>query len=615
MAVDIQDIRECWADDMAADRRNREEQLLDLRMVADDQWDNEIGRARSDELPKVTINFLRTLANAVIADFRMEKRGVRYEPVDNGADVDLAEIRNGLYRSIHRLSHGDHVLSNAFAGMVIGGIGHFRITHDYPDAEGFDQEIFLEPIYNPLSVVWDHQAIHITRKDARHCFVHTVMNKKNFDGFKKREGLSDFDFDYLTTGEPEFTSAKGVRLAEFFRKTEEQIEIGLTESGQVINLKDFTRDQIGLLGVGQTRKAKQNKVEQYIVAGREIVKGPEAWPTPDIPIVSMVGFETFVGEEIVRSGVIRGAREIQILRNLFRSYGVEMFAKMAKEPGVASAKSIEGFEEHWKGFRIYNEEGEKPDVNVNAAAFAQTIREVERIDEEFRNVTGVMEAKLGQKSNEQSGKAINARVEQTDALNAIFMDNAAVAITHAGKIINDLIPHIYVGERVARIVGLDDTQQTVVINKEITVGGESVMVNDMSVGRYDVFPSVGPSYASQRQESREVLIELMRSVPSVAQAAPDLIVDSLDLPNKEQLVERLRRTLPPQLLGDEDRDPAAEQQAAQTAQLGMRQTQAKVAKDVADAKKAEAEAARAVIAARFPALEGGQPSIGVQNGR
>lgn len=541
-----------YADDIAADRLNRDEALVDLRMIAGDQWDNDIGESRPDSLPKLTVNFLDTLADAVAADFRTNPIAVKYHPVGEGADEDLADIRNGLYRAIHRLSHGDHVYAHAFASMVSCGIGHMRVFADYPPAaRTFDQELFLEPIYNPLAVVWDHNAVKITREDAGHCFVIERMAKKALEGFMGKYDLrpSDFDYNHLVQGTPEWVDGNGVVVAELHHKDEREIEIGQTFDGQIVDLSELTRVQKQFLGIERTRKVKRPKVNTHIVVGNEILDTTE-WVTPDIPVIPFVGKETHVGAERRRRGALRNARDIQILRNLMRSYQLEMFAKMVKEPGFIGAKAAKGFEALYKGFRFYNDEAgaTPPRINSETAAIIQTFQQVQQIDQEFRNVTGVMEAKLGERSNEQSGKAIDARVAQTDALNAVFMDNARVSIAHVGKVISDALPAIYTGERVARIVGEDEGQEMVTVNKRVVIDGEEIVVNDLSAGRYDSYAASGPSFATQKTEDRTVLLEAINRVPQLAALMPDHILEALGLP--EEVVERGKRSVPPELLGD-----------------------------------------------------------------
>jgi hypothetical protein len=70
--------------------------------------------------------------------------------------------------------------------------------------------------------------------------------------------------------------------------------------------------------------------------------------------------------------------------------------------------------------------------------------------------------------------------------------------------------------------------------------GRVELVNDLSVGEYDVVVTTGPSYQTQREEKREALIGLTQAMPALGEVAPDLVVDSLDFPGGKEIVKRMR---------------------------------------------------------------------------
>jgi len=131
--------------------------------------------------------------------------------------------------------------------------------------------------------------------------------------------------------------------------------------------------------------------------------------------------------------------------------------------------------------------------------------------------------------------------------------------------------------------------------------------------------SVGPNYSTKRQEVAETMLQLAGTIPAVAQVGADLLVRALDIPDGERLAERLKRTIPAEVRGDEEGqqppDPQAmmQMQAAQqamqmaqaTAELELRKLQAEVAEAEADAAKAQAEAQEAAMKLRIAQLQTG----------
>jgi hypothetical protein len=72
------------------------------------------------------------------------------------------------------------------------------------------------------------------------------------------------------------------------------------------------------------------------------------------------------------------------------------------------------------------------------------------------------------------------------------------------------------------------------------------------VGKYDVTVSSGPSYATQREETREIMIEIMRAMPESAPILGDVLMEHMDFQGADKVAKRLKKMLPPQALEGED---------------------------------------------------------------
>ena len=70
--------------------------------------------------------------------------------------------------------------------------------------------------------------------------------------------------------------------------------------------------------------------------------------------------------------------------------------------------------------------------------------------------------------------------------------------------------------------------------------GKSLRVNDLSVGKYDVAITTGPSYSTLRQEAADIYGQVMAQSPEMTQLIGDLFFRvSADVPLDEHL-ERKR---------------------------------------------------------------------------
>jgi hypothetical protein len=172
-------------------------------------------------------------------------------------------------------------------------------------------------------------------------------------------------------------------------------------------------------------------------------------------------------------------------------------------------------------------------------------------------VIGIYDAGLGAQSNETSGRAIMARDRQSDVGSFVYQDNWGRAIRHTATIVNDLIPHVYDVERTIRILGDDGKEELIAINK--TVAGDGLeaterVLNDVTVGVYDVVGQTGPSFTTRREEAREGMTAFLQSSPNAAPLVLDLIAESQDWPNADKIGKRLEHLLP---------DPIRQREAAE----------------------------------------------------
>jgi len=164
-------------------------------------------------------------------------------------------------------------------------------------------------------------------------------------------------------------------------------------------------------------------------------------------------------------------------------------------------------------------------------------------------VTGIYPAALGAKSNETSGRAIVARQREGDTGTFVYVDNFGRAIRHTGRVIIDLIPHIYDTARTIQIVGEDGKPDMVQINQPAFNNfGLPTTLNDVTVGSYDVVVEMGPSYSTKREEARDGMQALMQALgPQAMPMFLDLFVKAQDWPLSDKIARRAQMLLPPQI--------------------------------------------------------------------
>lgn len=590
--------RKRMAEAQEADRENREDALDDLEHIAGFQWEEDERQRRKDAgRPCITINRLPQFVRQVTGDIRQLNPAINVIPGDSEASESVAEVIEGLTRHIEYRSDGSTVYERAAESAAQCGMGYFRILTEYESDDSFNQEILLESIENPFSVYVDPEARASTRADASYMFISTPMSLPDFEAAYPDATAVDVDIDGDTDGLEYWRESGEVIVAEYFWKEPVTKEIGLLRDGRVVE------NPPAIMDVVKKRKVQTHKVMWAKITGREVLEGPKEYPCKHIPIIGVMGEEIHIGERVVRSSVIRYAKDPQRLYNYYSSAQAETIALQPKTPYIATAKQVAGFEADWAAANesndavlLYNPDEKAPGAPQRAmppVASQALSQEAMKASEDMKATTGIYDAGLGQASNEKSGVAIRQRQLESDISTSIYTDNLAKAVHQCGRILIDMIPRIYDTERTVRIVGKDDEETMVTINgMGFTDQFEAVPINPLNVGKYDVRVTVGPNYTTRRQETAESMMQFIQAVPAAGQVAGDLIVKAMDWPDADKLAERMEKLLPPGMI-DQPQDPAMQQQMMMAQQQQQMAMQAEQAAQQMEMRKKQAEAAEA----------------------
>lgn len=217
----------------------------------------------------------------------------------------------------------------------------------------------------------------------------------------------------------------------------------------------------------------------------------------------------------------------------------------------------------------------------------------------IQDTMGVYSAFLGQDSNASSGVAISNLVEQGATTLAEINDNYQFACQQVGRLLlSCLLDDLKKRRNHAVVINRDDRRRrkTVILNAE-GEGGE--LTNDIS--RLSTHIALAPVQQTPafRAQLAQRMSDVIQGLPPQVQAAVlDLWVNLLDVPQKQEFIERIRSALgtpkSPDEMTPEEQQAAQQEQALQQQQLElqMREMAGKVAKLEADAARSQAAAMR-----------------------
>jgi len=548
----LTDMRKNYELDVEYDRVNREQALDDKKFSAGEQWDPVVLEQRKG-LPSLTINSIPQFTAQLVGDWRESRKAIKVLP-SNDEDTAVASIRGDLIRSIEAQSRADRVYDSSFESLVQCGDGAFRIAVEYARDDIFDQDVFIRPIEDSLAVVWDRYSVDPTGRDAKRVFVDDRIPKDEFKRKWKDASPSEMSDGSLSDMRVNgWMDDDSYRITEYWRLVERQRLMGLFQNGRVYELDDANLEElVDANGPPvKTRVAWVSYAQMHLVTGFAVLAGPYEYRLNRLPIVRMSGRVTNVGGRRIRYGLVRFMKDPVRLKNFWRSVAAEQLGYAPKAQWIAPESAVEGREDKFRKAHlsrdpllVYNDGAEAPPQRVDPPApQAALLNEANVNAQDMKDVTGIHDASLGIRSNETSGRAIQARQREGDVASLTFFDNGNAAVLEAGDVINQLIPQIYDGTRIVRIVGEDEAIKFQSINDPYNP--ESI---DLSVGMFDVALSTGTSYTTRRVEAAQAMMEAIQVWPQLMGIAGDLVAKAQDWPGAEKLSERLKKTIPPQFL-------------------------------------------------------------------
>jgi len=591
---------------------SREDEIDDLKFYAGSpdnhwQWPADVLATRGavqgqtiNARPCLTINKLPQHVRQVTNDQRQNRPGAKVIPVDDKADVQVAEIFNGMIRHIEYISDADVAYDTACENQVSYGEGYLRLLTEYCDEATFDQDIKIGRVRNSFSVYMDPTIQDPTGADAKWCFVTEDLTKAEYTRLYP-DAAPITTLQSLGVGDQSISNwlnEDTIRIADYYYIDYDRTTLNLYP-GNATAFEGTPEDKQLRAIYGKpkrSREADRPRVKYCKINGYEILEERE-WAGKWIPVIRIVGNEFEVDGRLYVSGLVRNAKDAQRMYNYWVSQEAEMLALAPKAPFIGYGGQFEGYEEKWKTANTNNWPYLEinPDVTDGQGAVLPLPQRAQPpmassgllqakagASEDIKSTTGQYNASLGMGSNERSGKAILARQREGDVGTYHYGDNLARGVRHVARQLVDLIPKIYDTQRIARIIGEDGETKMVKINPDQQqpvnkiVDEQGIVMEKIynpGVGKYDVVATTGPGYATKRQEALEAMAQLLQGNPQLWAVAGDLFVKNMDWPGAQEMAKRFAKTIDPKFMSDADENPALQAAQQQMEAMGQEMEQ------------------------------------------
>jgi len=578
--------------DAEADNRMRGKEAILFR--EGDQWDSNPGTTVSQDETELTINLTDAMMQRVENNIRQQRPRGKCHPVGDGADIEIAEIINGIGRHVEVRSEASVAYDTASASSLDAGWGYFRLVAEYISPRSFQKDLRILPITNIFTVYMDPAAVMPHGGDQMWCLISVKMDRKEY---RRRYPNAQIEqWNDVGAGErTNWDDKEQIRLAEYFRireKAEKLYRILDSNGQEIMEYESDLRRQSGAKSMEQinhwltlqgfrvadTRDSVKQQVEWFRLNGTKVVERQEI-PGTYIPVFRVQGKAKDIDGKVRRRGMVEGLMDAQRMVNYGEVAKIKRLGLAPKAPWVAAEGQLDGHPE-WEeaNQRSYAVLTYKP-VTIDTAQGPMMLPAPMRqppaqIEQGFAEFVQGMRSNLmsiagmpnepGQDRQGEviSGKAIARRQFLSDQSHFQYYDNLTLAIAQLWRVMVEWIK-VYFSEpgRVQRILGEDGHPRMVTLNQQPgqqpQMPGQpppqpdddamTKVKNDLSVGRYDIVMDTGPGYETKREEGAESLMTLLQVQPLaeiITQTGPDLVFRSIDHPYMQELADRLMAATP-----------------------------------------------------------------------
>ena len=581
----LQQAKERYADARDACREQYERIREDFRFSnpADPrQWSAAAEKGRAGR-PMHTLDRTNQFVQHVVNKHREAKSSADILPADSKADIQTAKAIKGIIRHIEYTSRADIAWDTASDHQARGGLGWVRVLPKVSNPETNEQDILIQRVHDPLSCMLDPDCVEPDGSDANYGFCETTMSLKAFERAYPKKAKTSFDSEG-------WFGDDSLRIAEYLHVEEEKINSVVIEGPE--GRMTLSEDEYWKLAqqtgfkppVSSTFVGKKRVVKWCKMTGADILE-ETIFPSQFIGLVPVQGHELWVDGKKYLCGLVRRLMDGQRLHNFEMSALTESLMSQPKAPFLLSQRAVDGHEDEWQklnsgnpAYLTYNDVDTESDKAINQpqrlappnfpVAYSNAADIASR---EMEASVGMHPSLFGQGSRSISGRAKMADQQAGETATFHFADNLRVSQTQVYRIVVDMLPIVYSGDRQAKILGEDGQQSSIQINPRLETASQSqrgklVAINP-GVGRYDVRVKIGPSFTTIREELGVKLQELAKVNPPLATAIVPILMQLEGMPEADKVGRIAMAMLPPEIRQAYEDDDNSEMPAAAKAQI------------------------------------------------
>lgn len=596
---------------------------------AGQQWSQaDLNLLQLQRRPALTINKILSTISTILGEQIYNRTEVLFRP-SAGSPAEVAEALTKVWMQISQNNQLPWVRSDVFCDGIVRSRGFYDVRLDFTDS--MMGEVRITQL-NSKNVVIDPDAEEYDPDHWNDVFVtkwltaqdvEILYNKEDADYLRMRESDYSFGYDSIERVRDRFAGPelsgyyhgahddRGVRrnirvIERQYRRIDKQQHFVDVTSGDMRPVPtSWERDRIAAMlekmGGQVAVIDKQVKRVRWTVTADNVVLHDDWSPFRHFTVVPYFPYfrygktiglvENLIGPQEILNKV--SSQELHVINTTANSgWAVEensLVNMSIEELETVGAKT---------GLVLEYRKGSQPPEKIQPNQVPTGLdRLTYKAEEHIKGISGVSDSMQGFDREDVAAKAI-AYKQQRGAVNLTkAMDNLERTDWILARNVLDIIQEYYTEHRIINITKDDATfeQETIEVNAYDEATG--TIVNDLTIGEYDIVITSTPHRASLEDSQ----FEQARALREIGVQLPDsVLIENSRLMRRAEIIKTLEAA---------SQSPEAQAQA----QLQMRQMEAEVMNLEAEAQSKQADAQLKLIRAQKEGVQAQNEAMGGDN--
>lgn len=514
--------------------------------------------------------------------------------------IETMDILEAHFRAIFFDGTNDMFDYNVFTDQLAGGFCVARVYTDYVNEMSFEQNIFVEKVFDSTLTGFDSLARKSHKGDGRFCFEIFPMTRKDFENkygekaaedMKFTRNLAGFDWSYQNDSE------KIVLVGDFYEKKIKKETIVKLSNGHTVSEKEYNKfivkwEEAGIIeqppAIINKRKTEICTIVRYKLCENKILDYTET-DFKYLPLIFFDGNSVVLKEggaykQMCRSYIYH-AEGMQKLKNFAGQSLASELENSMQHKIMASIESIpvdqiDAYQNLQKQdtllFNGYlNGDPSVPLVPPQMIArppippeFANTFASADGM---MQNILGNYDGAQGAQQSQLSGIAFARSAVQSNNATIPYLVGYIKGLNRVAEIILDLIPKYYKTPRSLPIM-LPNGKRSY---KEINKKGSLYM--NFDANNLQVKVSAGVNFAMQKEIALQTVIALTQANQGFAeffnQEGLPILLDNIDIRGVDQLKAKAEEWMQNRKQQQQQAQQQQQQQLQQQAQAQAQEQQ------------------------------------------